>query len=127
MDYGFTKEVNLPYEQAIEKITEELKKEGFGILTTIDVKDTLKKKIGVDFNRYIILGACNPNFAYQALQAEENIGLLLPCNAIVYEKDGKTKVSLMNPEVMSAVSDSEKLNSIANQVGIILRRVMDNV
>ena len=77
MGYGFSRTVNLSYDQAVEKVTEELKKEGFGVLTTIDVKETLKKKLNVDFRRYIILGACNPPFAYKSLQAEEEIGLLL--------------------------------------------------
>ena len=90
MKYGFAKTIDIAYEAAVSKVTEELKKEGFGVLTTIDVKDTLKKKLDVDFTRYVILGACNPPFAYQALQVEEEIGLLLPCNVIVYEKAGKT-------------------------------------
>ncbi|MEX2189140.1 MAG: DUF302 domain-containing protein, partial [Bacteroidota bacterium] len=84
MQYGFSKTVNLSFDQTVEKVTEELKKEGFGVLTTIDVKETLKKKLDVDFKRYTILGACNPPFAHKALQAEEEIGLLLPCNVIVY-------------------------------------------
>src|ERR1017187_6766835 len=83
-NYGFTKIVKLGYEEAKEKITEELKKEGFGVLTEIDVKATLKKKLDVDFRPYKILGACNPPFAYKALQAEEQIGLMLPCNVIIY-------------------------------------------
>lgn len=82
MQYGISKTVSLPYEKAVERITEELKKEGFGVLTTIDVRDTLKKKLDVDFKRYIILGACNPWFAHKVLQVDENIGLLLPCNVI---------------------------------------------
>jgi len=80
MQYGFSKTLDLSFEQTIEKVTEELKKEGFGVLTTIDVKDTLKKKIDVDFKKYTILGACNPPIAHKALQTEEEIGLLLPCN-----------------------------------------------
>jgi uncharacterized protein (DUF302 family) len=85
--YGFSKVVNLSYDKAIEKVTEELKKEGFGVLTEIDVKETLKKKLDVDFKPYKILGACNPPNAYKALQAEEQIGLMLPCNVIVYVND----------------------------------------
>ena len=87
MSYVFTKEVHLTYEEAVVKVTEELKKEGFGVLTEIDVKATLKKKLDVDFNRYIILGACNPHFAYKSLQAQEDIGLLLPCNVITSAVD----------------------------------------
>jgi len=100
-DYGFSKTIDAPYEAAIEKVTAALKEEGFGVLTTIDVKDTLKKKLNVDFRKYVILGACNPPLAYKTLQAETEIGLLLPCNVIVYENDeGKSVVSAIDP-VMS--------------------------
>jgi uncharacterized protein (DUF302 family) len=124
MKYGFSKTVELPYEQAIEKVTEELKKEGFGVLTTIDVKDTLKKKIDVDFSKYMILGACNPPFAYESLQAEEELGLLLPCNVIVYEKEGKTRVSIFDPMVMNTLIENQKIESIAQQVKEKLQRVL---
>lgn len=127
MNYGLTKEVNISYEQAIKKVTEELKKEGFGILTTIDVKDTLKKKIDVDFNKYIILGACNPDFAYQALQADKSIGLLLPCNAIVFEDRGKVTVSIMNPEIMSSFSKDKNLIDLSKEVKKVLQKVINNI
>lgn len=125
MSYGFSKPVSLPYDKAIEKVTEELKKEGFGVLTTIDVKDTLKKKLDVDFKRYIILGACNPPFAYNALQAEEQIGLLLPCNVIVYEKEGKTIVGVFDPMSMAKLVDNDALRSIAEDIAAKLRRVLN--
>jgi uncharacterized protein (DUF302 family) len=124
MKYGFSKTVKLSYEQAIEKVTEELKKEGFGVLTTIDVKDTLKKKLNVDFSKYIILGACNPPFAHQALTAEEEIGLLLPCNVIVYEKQGTTRVSIFDPMVMEGLVDNTKVGPIAKEVKERLQRVL---
>jgi uncharacterized protein (DUF302 family) len=124
MKYGFSKTVDLPYDLAIEKVTEELKKEGFGVLTTIDVRDTLKKKLDVDFKKYIILGACNPPFAYKALQTEEEIGLLLPCNVIVYEKNGKTVISMFDPMVMIAVLDDTKMRPIAEEVKKKLERVI---
>lgn len=127
MQYGFSKVVNLSCEQAVEKATAELKKEGFGVLTTIDVKDTLKKKLDVDFPKYIILGACNPPFAYQALQAEEEIGLLLPCNVIVYETKGKTTVSIYDPMTMGAVVDNPKIEPIAQQVKEKLQRVFASI
>lgn len=127
MQYGFSKIVDLSYEQAIEKGTAELKKEGFGVLTTIDVKDTLKKKLDVDFPRYVILGACNPSFAYQALQAEDEIGLLLPCNVIVYEKNAKTAVSVFDPMTMGAVIDNPKMEPIAQQVREKLQRVFASI
>ena len=128
MSYAFTKEVHLTYEEAVVKVTEELKKEGFGVLTEIDVKATLKKKLDVDFNKYIILGACNPSFAYKSLQAQEDIGLLLPCNVIVYEnKEGKTIVSAINPKDMLLVIPDTKLDEISKQVAEKLSRVVDKV
>ena len=127
MDYGFSKTVDLSFEDTINKVTEELKKEGFGVLTTIDVKDTLKNKIDVDFKKYTILGACNPPFAHKALLAEEEIGLLLPCNVIVYEKGDKSAVSFFDPSLMSKVVENETLNSIAEEVREKLQRVFDSV
>ena len=127
MSYGFSKTVSLPYEKAIEKVTEELKKEGFGILTTIDVRDTLKKKLDVDFNKYIILGACNPPFAHKALVAEEQIGLLLPCNVIVYEKNGRTIVAAFDPMTMATLVENEALRSVAAEVAARLQRVINSL
>ena len=127
MDYGFSKSVDLSFEDTINRVTEELKKEGFGVLTTIDVKDTLKNKIDVDFKKYTILGACNPPFAHKALLAEEEIGLLLPCNVIVYEKEGKSAVSFFDPSLMSKVVENETLHSIAEEVRGKLQKVFENV
>ena len=127
MDYGFSKSVDLSFEQAIEKVTGELKKEGFGILTSIDVKETLKKKIDVDFKKYTILGACNPPIAHNALLEEEELGLLLPCNIIVYEKGDKTVVSVFDPMVMTRVVDNEKIAPVAEQVKEKLERVLQSV
>ena len=127
MSYGFSRTVSLSYESAIERVTEELRKEGFGILTTIDVKETLKKKLDVDFNKYIILGACNPPFAYQALKAEEQVGLLLPCNVIVYEKGGKTILAAFDPMSMAKVMDNEAMEPIADQVRAKLLRALNAV
>lgn len=124
MEYGMSTTVDLPFEKAIEKVTEELKKEEFGVLTTIDVKETMKKKLDVDFPKYVILGACNPPFAYRALQTEEQIGLLLPCNVIVYEKEGKTVVSVFDPLVMTTVMENEKIRPIAEEVRQRLERVV---
>lgn len=116
MKYGFSKTVDMPYEKAVEKVTEELKKEGFGVLTTIDVKETLKKKLDVDFKKYVILGACNPPFAYRALLAEEEIGLLLPCNVIVYEKEKKSVVASFDPMAMMSLVEKEQMRPIAEEV-----------
>jgi len=124
MKYGFSKTIDIAYEAAVTRVTEELKKEGFGVLTTIDVKDTMKKKLNVDFTRYVILGACNPPFAYQALQVEEEIGLLLPCNVIVYEKAGKTVVAAFDPMVMTTVMGNAKMEPVAREVQQRLERVI---
>ena len=127
MQYGFSKTVDFSFEQTIEKVTEELKKEGFGVLTTIDVKDTLKKKIDVDFKKYTILGACNPPIAHKALQIEEELGLLLPCNVIVYEKDDQIKVSMFDPMLMTNVIDNEQMEPIAKEIKEKLQRVLAEV
>jgi len=124
MQYGFSKTVDMSYEQVIEKVTTELKKEGFGVLTSIDVKETLKQKINVDFKKYAILGACNPPIAHKALQEEEEIGLLLPCNVIVYEKDGKTRVSIFDPMVMTWIMENDDIKPIATEVQERLQRVL---
>lgn len=128
MSYFNSKTVGYSFDEAITKVSDELKKEGFGVLTEIDVKETLKKKLDVDFRKYKILGACNPPFAYKALQAEENIGVLLPCNVIVQEKeDGKVQVSAVNPmESMQAVQN-EALGEVASEVSDRLRKVLENL
>jgi len=124
MQYGFSKKVGLAYERAVEKVTQELKNEGFGVLTTIDVKETMKAKLNVEFPRYVILGACNPPSAYKALQVEEQVGLLLPCNVIVYEKEGRTVVAAFDPMVMTAVIDNPGMHPIAKEVKERLERVI---
>ena len=128
MAYYFTKTLARSFDETLAKLTEELKKEGFGILTEIDVKETLKKKLNVDFRRYKILGACNPPFAYEALQAEDKIGILLPCNVIIQEKgDGQVEVSAIDPmETMKAVGNP-KLEALAEQVQAKLKRVVANI
>ena len=127
MKYGFSRSVSLTYEAAIQKVTEELKKEGFGVLTTIDVKETLKKKLNVDFEKYIILGACNPPFAHKALLAEEQIGLLLPCNVVVYEREGKTTVAAFDPMAMTELVKNEVLTPVAEEIKKKLERVMQAI
>ncbi|MEN8233251.1 MAG: DUF302 domain-containing protein, partial [Thermodesulfobacteriota bacterium] len=116
------------YEEAIDKVTSELKNEGFGILTEIDVKETLKKKLDVDFRRYKILGACNPPFAYQALLAEDKIGLMLPCNVIVQEtSDGLVEVSAVDPIASMQAIENPALGEIATQVRTKLQNVINNI
>lgn len=128
MNYYFSKTVNDDFDTAIEKVTEELKKEGFGILTQIDVKETLKKKIDVDFKKYRILGACNPHFAYEALKAEDKIGTMLPCNIIVQENEnGKVEISAVDPVSSMMAVENKSLGHIATQVREKLGRVIDNM
>ncbi len=127
MQYGFNKATDYTFEQAIEKVTEELKKEGFGVLTTIDVKETLKKKIDVDFKKYTILGACNPKLAHSALQVEEELGLLLPCNVIVYEKENKTVISVFDPNIMAHIVDNPNMKTVAEEVKSKLQKVLEAV
>jgi uncharacterized protein (DUF302 family) len=117
--------MKIPFEEAIEKVTKELKKEGFGVLTDIDVKATLKKKLDVDYKNYRILGACNPPFAYQALQAEDKIGTMLPCNVVVQEiNDGEVEVSAVDPIASMRAIENAELGNIANQVQEKLKRVI---
>jgi len=124
MSYGISKIVTLSFEQAIEKVTEELKKEGFGVLTTIDMKETLKKKIDVDIPRYTILGACNPHFANKALQVEQEIGLLLPCNILVYEQNGSVIVSAFDPGAMEKIVSNPAIQPLSDEVRQKLQRVI---
>lgn len=127
INYGFKKELNLDYEDTLAKVTAELKKEGFGVLTEIDVKAALAKKLGVDFPRYRILGACNPRNAHRALLAEEDIGLMLPCNVIVYEKEGKTVVSVIIPTAAMGMIDNPELRQVAHTVEEKLKRVFEAI
>jgi uncharacterized protein (DUF302 family) len=127
MKYSYKREVSLTFAEAVEKIKTELAKEGFGVLTEIDVKATLKKKLDVDYENYLILGACNPPFAWQALQAEKEIGLLLPCNVIVYEEKGKVLVSAILPVVAMGMVDNPALVGIAREVEEKLKKVVNGV
>ena len=126
--FGFSKTIGLPYEEAVEKVRGALKDEGFGVLCEIDLKDKLKEKLGVDFRKYVILGACNPPLAYQTLQEEINIGLLLPCNVIVYENDeaGKSVVAAIDARTMLSVvgTNNATLDQVATEVNEKLKRVV---
>lgn len=128
MSYHFSTTVNTDFDTAIEKVTEELKKEGFGILTQIDVQETLKKKLDVDFKKYKILGACNPHFAHQALLAEDTIGTMLPCNVIVREgENGKIEISAVDPVASMMAITNDALGKVANEVREKLSRVINNL
>jgi uncharacterized protein (DUF302 family) len=126
--YGFGCTLADGMDEALRKTTEALKEEGFGILTTIDVQATLKNKLGVDQQPYMILGACNPHLAHRALQAEPELGLLLPCNVIVYaEADGRSRVSIVDPKQMLGVVQNDELSAVATEAEARLRRVVDKL
>lgn len=128
MSYYFTKTVDSNFDTTIDKVTEELKKEGFGILTEIDVKETFKKKLDVDFRKYRILGACNPNMAYQAIQHESRIGTMLPCNVIVQElENGKVEVSAVDPVASMMAVENNQLGEVAKDVRNKLQKVIENI
>ncbi len=125
MKYYFNKSLAMPFDEAVSRVTEELKKEGFGILTQIDVKETLKTKFDVDFKKYKILGACNPHFAYQALQNDDKIGTMLPCNVIVHEtEEGKIEVAAIDPMASMQAVQNPNLQAVAEQVQAKLRGVI---
>lgn len=125
MSYYFGKTLNIPFDEAVERVTQELKKEGFGILTDIDVKATLKKKLNVEFKKYRILGACNPPFAYRALQKEDKIGTMLPCNVIVQEhREGSVEVSAIDPVASMQAIHNPELHDIAQEIQAKLKAVI---
>ena len=128
MSYYYNKTVEMTFDEAITKVTEELKKEGFGVLTEIDVTAALKEKINVDFRKYRILGACNPVFAHKALLAEDKIGTMLPCNVIVQvREDGKIEVAAINPVASMQAVENESLGEIASTIQSKLKQVIENV
>jgi len=126
-ELGFQSTLNLSYELALVKVTEALKAEGFGILTSIDVKETMKKKLDVDFRKYTILGACNPPLAHKALTARPDVGLLLPCNVIVYEEDDGTVVNIIDPLSMTDFIQDPALESVAGEAHQRLKRVSEAI
>ena len=128
MGYYFAKTVSLPFDQAIAKVTDALKARGFGVLTTIDVKETMKKKIDVDFRPYTILGACNPPFAHKALQAEDKIGTMLPCNVIVQEiGPGRVEVAAVDPVASMQAVKNPRLGEIASEVRSLLKEAVESL
>lgn len=125
--YGFSKELNVPFKEALELVMKKLKEAGFGVITTIDLKEKFKEKLGIDFKNYVILGACHPGNAHKAILAEENVGLLLPCNVIVYEKGTKTAVSMIKPLTAMGMIDNDELKSIVAEVEEKLKKVFDSI
>jgi uncharacterized protein (DUF302 family) len=126
-NYGYGRNLDLPFDVAVQRTRDSLKSQGFGVLCEIDIKEKLKEKIGVDFTNYVILGACNPPLAYQALQQEMNLGLLLPCNVVVYEMDGKSYVTAIDAAKMLSIVGNPALEATAGQVNERLQRVIDNL
>jgi uncharacterized protein (DUF302 family) len=127
-DYAFSTTLETTFENAVSRVTDALKQEGFGVLTEIDVKSTLKKKLDVDFRNYVILGACNPSYAHKTLEIDLDVGLLLPCNVIVYEKEtGKCFVSAINPVSALQVIEKESLRTVASEVSDKLEKVINRL
>jgi len=128
MDYHFSRTLDIGFDKAVERVIDALKKEGFGVLTDIDVKATLKKKLDVDFRKYLILGACNPPFAYKALTLEDKIGTMLPCNVVVQEiSPGKVEVSAVDPVSSMKAIENPALAEVANEVRRLLMKVVDSL
>jgi len=128
MAYYFSKTLDIPFDEAIGRVTEELKREGFGVLTEIDVSTTLKNKLNVDFRKYRILGACNPSYAHKALLAEDKIGTMLPCNVIVQEgEDGRVEIAAVDPIASMRAIENEELGGIASEVREKLKSVVERV
>lgn len=125
MTYGYTREVVLTFEEAVERVESEFAREGFGVLCNIDVKETLKKKLNIDTDKYRILGMCNPEYAHQALEVEKELGLLLPCNVIVYESDGKVFVSAMRPSAVLSIVENPDVDAVAKDVEEMVVRALD--
>jgi uncharacterized protein (DUF302 family) len=125
--FSFSRVIALGYEEAIAKVKEALRSEGFGVLTEIDVRKTLKEKLNRDFPKYNILGACNPPLAHQVLQAEPEVGVFLPCNVLVYEQGGKTVISTMDPEAIMVMVRNEKVGEVAKQVRQKMEKVLDSL
>lgn len=123
--YGFGTMLDMPFAEAVERTREALKAEGFGVLSTIDVRQTMKEKLDVEFEPYVILGACNPALAHRALAVEHELGLLLPCNVIVHEHEGKSAVAIVDPaQMLGVVGDNAELQAVAEEAALRLRRVI---
>ncbi len=123
--YTLTRTTPLPFGEAVEHVRAELKAEGFGVLCEIDVQATMQEKLGVEGDPYVILGACNPALAHQALQAEPDLGVLLPCNVVVYEREGETQISAIDPERMLSIVDNDQLAPVAAEIKQRLNAVVE--
>lgn len=125
--YGLSTNLDMPFDDALERVKEALQSEGFGVLTEIDVQDTLKQKLQIDFRKYQIIGACNPPLAHRALQAELEVGLLLPCNVIVYEGDGGTTVTAFDPSAVMGLAKNPALEDVAREAKERLKRALESL
>ncbi len=125
--YGFGIDLDRPFEEVLTAVQNALKEQGFGVLTTIDVKATLKEKLGLDMERYVILGACNPPLAHRALETEREVGLLLPCNVVVREVNGKTRVEIVDPKAMLGIVGNPALDELANEARSRLERALQTL
>jgi uncharacterized protein (DUF302 family) len=125
--YSFSRVLSLPYEATVRRVKEALKSEGFGVLTEIDVQKTLKEKLSQAYAKYIILGACNPPLAHRVLEAEPEVGVFLPCNVLVYEEEGKTVVSAMDPEAAMVLVKNERVSEVAKQVRQKMEKVLNSL
>lgn len=127
INYGFTKEIDIDFNEAVKQTIEKLQKAGFGVLTNIDIKEKFRQKLGIDFKKYVILGACDPISAHKAIEAEENIGLMLPCNIIIYEKGDHVVISAVKPTIAMQMIDNPELNKIATNVETKIKRAFDGI
>ena len=129
MAYYFSRKLTIPFEDAVQKLTQSLKQQGFGVITTIDLRETLKQKLNLDFRKYLILGACNPEFAYKAVSLESHIGVMLPCNIVVQQhENGEVEVSAISPlETIDRVTATSQISDIAKEVNERLRRALDDL
>ena len=125
--YGLTRQLSVSYEEAVGRVKEALKEEGFGVLTEIDVKDTIRQKLGKEFRKYDIIGACNPPLAHRALEAELQVGLLLPCNVVVYEDGDSTTVAAFDPEAAMGLADNPALEEVAKEAKVRLKRALERL
>jgi uncharacterized protein (DUF302 family) len=127
INYGFTKEIDIDFNEAVKQTIEKLQKAGFGVLTNIDIKEKFRQKLGIDFRKYVILGACDPISAHKAIEAEENIGLMLPCNIIIYEKGNHVVISAIKPTIAMQMIDNPELNKIAINVEAKIKHAFDDI
>lgn len=127
INYGFYKELKLSFAEVLKQIPEKVKESGFGIVSQLDLKEKFKEKLGIEFKNYTVLGLCDPSSALKSIQTEENIGLMLPCNMIIFEKDDKIAVSIIKPTIAMSIIENEKLGLISREVETRLKQLFDSI